>query len=122
MEGKGGSERRLKELWVVSSCEAGVATRYSMSKQPLPPLFSPSTSQPSHILILQVEREAHGDAAAGSGAEVRRYAVVALTNLTFGNTAIKSFLCSFDGFVPVMVKQLESPVEPLLKATAHLFR
>jgi hypothetical protein len=25
--------------------------------------------------------------------EVRRYAVVALTNLTFGNTGIKSYLC-----------------------------
>lgn len=55
--------------------------------------------------------------------EVRRYAVVALTNLTFGNAHIKSFLCSFSGFVPIMVAQLRSSTsESLLKATAHLFR
>lgn len=55
--------------------------------------------------------------------EVRRYAVVALTNLTFGNARIKSFLCSFTGFVPIMVAQLSScSSESLLKATAHLFR
>jgi hypothetical protein len=47
---------------------------------------------------------------------------VALTNLTFGNAAIKSFLCSFTGFIPIMVGQLESPFETLRKATAHLFR
>jgi len=38
--------------------------------------------------------------------EVRRYAVVALTNLTFGNANIKSFLCSFQGFIPIMVGQV----------------
>ena len=54
--------------------------------------------------------------------EVRRYAVVTLTNLTFGNSSIKSFLCSFPGFIPIMVGQLESPFETLRKATAHLFR
>ena len=49
--------------------------------------------------------------------------VVALTNLTFGNASIKSFLCSFNGFIPVMVRQLESPTsDNLRKATAHLFR
>ena len=100
--------------------------------------------------ILQVERDVHGESswsnhheAAGAGAtpggatggsalvaplrspctEVRRYAVVALTNLTFGNARIKSFLCSFTGFVPIMVAQLAScSSESLLKATAHLFR
>jgi hypothetical protein len=66
--------------------------------------------------LFQVEREAHGchgwrgssdDCDSSSSAshqttssrnpctEVRRYAVVALTNLTFGNANIKSFLCSF---------------------------
>ena len=40
--------------------------------------------------------------------EVRRYAVVALTNLTFGNASIKSYLCSFPGFVEIMVGQLDS--------------
>ena len=76
-----------------------------------------------------MEHAAHGSSApvgcAAVGAscrEVRRYAVVALTNLTFGNASIKTFLCSFPGFVPIMVGQLQSPWENLRKATAHLFR
>ena len=56
--------------------------------------------------------------------EVHRYAVVTLTNLTFGSPNIKSFLCSSAGFVPAMVRQLTdaSPHDGLRKATAHLFR
>ena len=49
--------------------------------------------------------------------------MVALTNLTFGNATIKSYLCSFPGFVDTMVGQLDtSGWENLRKATAHLFR
>ena len=83
----------------------------------------------------QVEREVHEDlcwsheGAASSAlrskscTEVRRYAVVALTNLTFGNGRIKSFLCGFPGFIPLMVAQLaRSTSDNLRKATAHLFR
>ena len=73
--------------------------------------------------------------------EVRRYAVVALTNMTFGKANIKSFLCTFPGFIRLMVGQLAheekvdrvpqssegreiamSSIENLRKATAHLFR
>lgn len=73
--------------------------------------------------VFQVEKIIHGDLLERTPcSEVRRYAVVALTNLTFGNAAIKSFLCSSPGFVPVMVQQLGSPFENLRKATAHLFR
>ena len=102
--------------------------------------------------LFQIERDIHGEPSQEAGAsasagssltgngsavqtasavalqrspctEVRRYAVVALTNLTFGNARIKSFLCSFSGFVPIMVAQLAScSSENLLKATAHLFR
>jgi hypothetical protein len=53
---------------------------------------------------------------------VRRYAVVALTNLTFGNATIKSFLCHMPNFVSLMVGHLRTPLENLQKATAHLFR
>ena len=99
------------------------------------------------LFFRQVEREAHGCHGTGCRGsnvaddfetssspsssssstrnpciEVRRYAVVTLTNLTFGNSSIKSFLCSFPGFIPIMVGQLESPFETLRKATAHLFR
>ncbi len=57
-----------------------------------------------------------------SCSEIRRCAVVALTNLTFGNERIKSFLCASEGFIPVMLCNLQSPFENLRKATAHLFR
>ena len=88
----------------------------------------------------QIERDIHGDGGHSSSpssppeaaavcrrapcSEVRRYAVVALTNLTFGNQNIKSFLCSSAGFVPAMVRQLGDASSPdgLRKATAHLFR
>ena len=60
-------------------------------------------------------------------AEVRRYAVVALTNLTFGNASIKSYLCGYPSFVTIMVDQLRlqktsMSSDNLRKATAHLFR
>ena len=94
------------------------------------------------VLLPQIERDIHGDGGPSSPSsapataaavvcrrrapcsEVRRYAVVALTNLTFGNQNIKSFLCSSAGFVPAMVRQLGDASSPdgLRKATAHLFR
>ena len=70
----------------------------------------------------QVEHSAHSGPCS-SCREVRRYAVVALTNLTFGNASIKAYLCSFPSFVDTMVGQLEATAwENLRKATAHLFR
>ena len=98
----------------------------------------PSAFFPTYCIFYwfsQVEREVHEDlcwsheGAASSAlrskscTEVRRYAVVALTNLTFGNGRIKSFLCGFPGFIPLMVAQLaRSTSDNLRKATAHLFR
>ena len=58
----------------------------------------------------------HGQSGEGIGSykkshktclEARRYAVVALTNMTFGNAKIKSFLCTFPHFIMLMVKQLQ---------------
>ena len=67
------------------------------------------------------------DSAKPPCAEVRRYAVVALTNLTFGNASIKSYLCGYPSFVTIMVDQLRlqktsMSSDNLRKATAHLFR
>lgn len=69
------------------------------------------------------------DSAKPPCAEVRRYAVVALTNLTFGNASIKSYLCGYPSFVTIMVDQLrpagvlrQMSSDNLRKATAHLFR
>ena len=74
-------------------------------------------------MVFQVENKAHSPNSNNSQCrEVRRYAVVALTNLTFGNASVKSYLCSFPGLVDIMVHQLECSWENLRKATAHLFR
>ena len=85
------------------------------------------------------------DLSSKSCIEVRRFAVVALTNMTFGKANIKSFLSTFPGFIHLMVCQLQhqenlgsepscrfhsvarnttssSSIENLKKATAHLFR
>ena len=83
------------------------------------------------VYIFQIERDVHGDhpwqqedatSIRSPCTEVRRYAVVALTNLTFGKVTVKSFLCSFPGFIPIMVAQLSSsPTDSLLKVRFGLF-
>jgi len=104
-----------------------ILTRCSFDESHRQPIFLLG-GIPALAELMQVEHAAHGSSTSGglvvgaSCREVRRYAVVALTNLTFGNANIKSFLCSFPGFVPIMVGQLQSPWENLRKATAHLFR
>ena len=47
---------------------------------------------------------------------------MALTNLTFGNSSIKSYLCTLPTFIATMADQMESPSENVRKATSHLFR
>ena len=47
---------------------------------------------------------------------------MALTNLTFGNSSIKSYLCTLPTFIAIMADHLESSSENLRKATSHLFR
>ncbi len=128
------SQQQLDEQWTEMNIEETMAvlTRCSFDEAHRQPIFNLG-GIPALAELIQVERdvhEAYGGENQGAGAmirspctEVRRYAVVALTNLTFGNARIKSFLCSFSGFVPIMVDQLRScPSESLLKATAHLFR
>ena len=44
---------------------------------------------------------------------LRRYAGMALTNLTFGDGANKALLCSFRQFMKALVAQLKSPSEDL---------
>ena len=54
--------------------------------------------------------------------ELRRFIVITLTNLTFGNSSIKSYLCTAPGFIPALVDLLESNTELLHKAASHLLR
>ena len=54
--------------------------------------------------------------------EVRRFVLISLTNLTFGNTHIKSYLSTLPGLLLAVVDLLDSPREHLHKASSHLLR
>ncbi|GFO31868.1 adenomatous polyposis coli [Plakobranchus ocellatus] len=53
---------------------------------------------------------------------VRRYACMALTNLTFGDGKNKALLCSMRGAMGALVAQLASPSEDLIQAAASVLR
>nr|XP_027210775.1 adenomatous polyposis coli protein-like isoform X3 [Penaeus vannamei] len=53
---------------------------------------------------------------------LRRYAGMALTNLTFGDGTNKALLCSFRSFLRALVSQLHSPSEDLRQVTASVLR
>ncbi|XP_018339900.1 PREDICTED: uncharacterized protein LOC108747127 isoform X3 [Trachymyrmex septentrionalis] len=53
---------------------------------------------------------------------LRRYAGMALTNLTFGDGNNKALLCSFKEFMKALVSQLKSPSDDLRQVTASVLR
>ncbi|CAG0918192.1 unnamed protein product [Notodromas monacha] len=53
---------------------------------------------------------------------LRRYAGMALTNLTFGDSGNKATLCSYRGFMLALVAQLQSCSEDLRQVTASVLR
>ncbi|CAL1539559.1 unnamed protein product, partial [Lymnaea stagnalis] len=53
---------------------------------------------------------------------VRRYACMALTNLTFGDGKNKALLCSMRGSMEALVEQLKSSNEDLIQAAASVLR
>ncbi|XP_022919710.2 uro-adherence factor A-like isoform X1 [Onthophagus taurus] len=53
---------------------------------------------------------------------MRRYACMALTNLTFGDSGNKALLCSFREFMRALVVQLQSPSDELRQVTASVLR
>ncbi|XP_065220907.1 adenomatous polyposis coli protein-like isoform X2 [Planococcus citri] len=53
---------------------------------------------------------------------LRRYAGMALTNLTFGDITNKALLCSLKPFMVALVAQLNSPNEDLCQVTAGVLR
>ncbi|XP_040564630.1 uncharacterized protein [Lepeophtheirus salmonis] len=120
---RGSMDRRKGSPLVINVEETmAILTRCSFDEGHRQPIFMLG-GIPVLAELIQVEKDAHGSFNdSGHCTEVKRFAVVALTNLTFGNASIKSFLCSLDGFVPIMVAQLSSRHENLRKATAHLFR
>ena len=64
----------------------------------------------------------HGNTASQACITVRRYAFMALTNLTFGDGANKSILCSNRQFIHSLIQQLNSPSEELRQVTASVLR
>ncbi|XP_039291012.1 adenomatous polyposis coli protein [Nilaparvata lugens] len=73
--------------------------------------------------LIQVDAEVHGSDTSGqSCVTVRRYAGMALTNLTFGDSNNKALLCSLQPFMVALVAQLKSPSEDLRQVTASVLR
>lgn len=69
---------------------------------------------------MQIDNEVHGsDSSNATCVTVRRYAGMALTNLTFGDCNNKALLCSMRGFLAALVAQLQSPSEDLRQVTLH---
>ncbi|GLH14629.1 Uncharacterized protein GBIM_18977 [Gryllus bimaculatus] len=73
--------------------------------------------------LLQMDHEAHGSTSSDQNCIIlRRYAGMALTNLTFGDSNNKALLCSFQQFMRALVAQLSSPNEDLRQVTASVLR
>lgn len=73
--------------------------------------------------LIQVDAEIHGSQTNNqSCVTVRRYAGMALTNLTFGDSNNKALLCSLQPFMMALVAQLASPSEDLRQVTASVLR
>ncbi|XP_044743174.1 uncharacterized protein LOC123305506 isoform X2 [Chrysoperla carnea] len=73
--------------------------------------------------LIQVDHLVHGsDSEDLQCITLRRYAGMALTNLTFGDGNNKALLCSLHEFMQVLVKQLYSNSEDLKQVTASVLR
>ncbi|XP_063230736.1 uncharacterized protein LOC134535524 isoform X1 [Bacillus rossius redtenbacheri] len=73
--------------------------------------------------LIQVDHEAHGSLTKDQYCvTLRRYAGMALTNLTFGDGTNKALLCSLREFMSALVAQLDSPSEDLRQVTASVLR
>lgn len=72
--------------------------------------------------LLQVDCEMCGLSSDHYSVTLRRYAGMALTNLTFGDVANKATLCSMKGCMRAMVAQLKSDSEDLQQVIASVLR
>ncbi|XP_076324629.1 adenomatous polyposis coli protein-like isoform X1 [Tachypleus tridentatus] len=72
--------------------------------------------------LIQVDHEIHGNTSDTYCVTLRRYAGMALTNLTFGDGTNKALLCSKKAFIHALVAQLHSPCEDLRQVTASVLR
>ncbi|XP_011298910.1 adenomatous polyposis coli protein isoform X2 [Fopius arisanus] len=73
--------------------------------------------------LIEMDHAAHGtDSDDQSCITLRRYAGMALTNLTFGDGNNKALLCSFREFMKALVTQLRSLSDDLRQVTASVLR
>ncbi|XP_043216167.1 adenomatous polyposis coli protein-like [Amphibalanus amphitrite] len=73
--------------------------------------------------LLTAEHEAHGAHTDSPGCcSTRRFAGMALTNLTFGDGTNKALLCGLRPFLRALVAQLLSPSDDLVQVTASVMR
>lgn len=73
--------------------------------------------------LIEMDHLAHGsDSDDQNCITLRRYAGMALTNLTFGDGNNKALLCSFREFMKALVSQLQSPSDDLRQVTASVLR
>uniref|UniRef100_A0A665TYI9 APC regulator of WNT signaling pathway n=1 Tax=Echeneis naucrates TaxID=173247 RepID=A0A665TYI9_ECHNA len=72
--------------------------------------------------LLQVDCEMFGLSSDHYSVTLRRYAGMALTNLTFGDVGNKATLCSMKGCMRAMVAQLKSESEDLQQVIASVLR
>ncbi|RWS15662.1 adenomatous polyposis coli protein-like protein [Dinothrombium tinctorium] len=72
--------------------------------------------------LLHCDCEYHGNTVNTQCITIRRYASMALTNLTFGDEKNKILLCSMKYFMRALVQQLYSPSEELRQVTASVLR
>ncbi|KAL3887207.1 hypothetical protein ACJMK2_027157 [Sinanodonta woodiana] len=72
--------------------------------------------------LLQVDHEINGNTTEQYNITMRRYACMALTNLTFGDGTNKALLCSMKSCMEALVEQLHSPNEDLCQVAASVLR
>ncbi|XP_071573316.1 uncharacterized protein [Temnothorax nylanderi] len=73
--------------------------------------------------LIEMDHLAHGSESDDQNCiTLRRYAGMALTNLTFGDGNNKALLCSFKEFMKALVSQLKSPSDDLRQVTASVLR
>lgn len=73
--------------------------------------------------LIEMDHAAHGSECDDQNCvTLRRYAGMALTNLTFGDGNNKALLCSFKEFMKALIAQLRSPSDDLRQVTASVLR
>ncbi|XP_044757840.1 adenomatous polyposis coli homolog [Coccinella septempunctata] len=73
--------------------------------------------------LVEAEHSTHGSISDDTHCiMMRRYACMALTNLTFGDSGNKALLCSYRDFMKALVVQLRNPCDELRQVTASVLR